>query len=278
VSTHSGPARSVSVPKCQRRQDRNHGPSTFPVQTLLSTTPYGGKTPLGPSVSLSPREPSPAIPCDRSSNDANVECDKAPRPPTLGNILLSSCPGKKVRLNGATKAGRSAICRDLEADLARIKSLGVGCIICCLDDEEMEFLGAPWDAYLGYASCFGLDVLRLPMPEGLAPLDCAALNNHLTHIVDDYTLKGIHVLVHCRGGVGRAGLIACCWMLKLGMCGPIERAPPPTPGYVRRDALALVESAVRVVRVRRSLKAIETYEQVRFLIDFVEHLRLSAAM
>jgi hypothetical protein len=79
----------------------------------------------------------------------------------------------------------------------------VGCIICCLDDDEMEFLGAPWDAYLGYASCFGLDVLRLPMPEGLAPLDCAALNNHLTHIVDDYTLKGIHVLVHCRGGVGR---------------------------------------------------------------------------
>ena len=103
--------------------------------------------------------------------------------------------------------GRTAICRDLEADLARIKSLGVGCIICCLDNDEMEFLGAPWNAYLGYASHFGLDVLRLPMPEGLGPLDCAAVNDHLTRIVDDYTLKGIHVLVHCRGGVGRVSPI-----------------------------------------------------------------------
>lgn len=30
---------------------------------------------------------------------------------------------------------------------------------------------------------------------------------------------------------------------------------------------------MHVVRRRRSLKAVETYEQVRFLIDFVEYLR-----
>jgi len=43
----------------------------------------------------------------------------------------------------------------------------------------------------------------------------------------------------------------------------------------RRDAMDLIERVVRVVRRRRSLKAIETYEQVRFLIDFVEFLRVS---
>jgi hypothetical protein len=48
----------------------------------------------------------------------------------VGNFLMSSCPGKKVRLGGPVK-GRGAICRDLEADLRRIKSLGVGAMIWC---------------------------------------------------------------------------------------------------------------------------------------------------
>ena len=37
--------------------------------------------------------------------------------------------------------------------------------------------------------------------------------------------------------------------------------------------MRLVERVISVVRRRRSPKAIETYEQVKFLVDFVEHLR-----
>lgn len=67
--------------------------------------------------------------------------------PALGNLYLSSCPGKKgrvymiaasergfiddvikVRLTGPVR-GRGAICRDLKQDLRRIKALGVGCIV-----------------------------------------------------------------------------------------------------------------------------------------------------
>jgi hypothetical protein len=154
-------------------------------------------------------------------------------------------------------------------------------------------------------------------------------------------------LVHCRGGVGRAGLIACCWMLKMGLCGWIRRmdfpplehpfqsffnnnalevspdsvngnsntdpiaahsngvsSTPPWPqngstynatadsnqpresppekrpngiphtlALVRLDTMDLVERAIRVVRRRRSVKAIETFEQVHFLVQFVEFLR-----
>lgn len=214
-----------------------------------------------PSTHKLPLEASPAAPSSL---------------PPFGNVLLSSCPGKKVRLGGGAKAGRGAICRDLLTDLARIKSLGVGCIINCLDNDELAFLGAPWESYLGHCGKLGLDVLRLPMPEGLAPLDTAAVDDHLERIIETYTMKGINVLVHCRGGVGRAGLIACCWMLKMGLCGTLAQLDDEGPvpgGHVNQDALLLVESAVRVVRRRRSLKAIETYEQVRFLVEFVEHLR-----
>lgn len=133
------------------------------------------------------------------------------------------------------------------------------------------------------------------MPEGLAPADPEELDGHLTRLIQAYTLRGIPVLVHCRGGVGRAGLVACCWALKLGLCGWIEtqptrgasrisftapedlsHAPPaggePTPA-VRRDTVQLVERAITLVRRRRSAKAVETFEQVKFLVDYVELLR-----
>lgn len=47
------------------------------------------------------------------------------------------------------------------------------------------------------------------------------------------------------------------------MCGTLTAAPKPQTGFVRHDTLALVESAIKIVRQRRSLKAIETYEQVK---------------
>lgn len=105
----------------------------------------------------------------------------------------------------------------------------------------------------------------LPTPEGLAPLAPRFVDEHLSKVISQYTIRGVPILVHCRGGVGRAGLMACCWMLKLGLCG------------WERESTALVERAITVVRRRRSVKAIETFEQVRFLVDFVDYLRDKSA-
>lgn len=114
------------------------------------------------------------------------------------------------------------------------------------------------------------------MPEGLAPPTPAALDAHLARVLAAYTLRGVPVLVHCRGGVERAGLVTCCWALKLGLCGWVAGGPEDA-GAVRRGTLLLVERAIAVVRRRRSVKAVETYEQVRFLVDYVEHLRRGEA-
>jgi protein-tyrosine phosphatase len=135
---------------------------------------------------------------------------------TIGNMLLSSCPGKKVRLTGPVR-GRGAICRNLGLDLKRIRQLGVGALICCLDDEELGFLGAPWSDYEKEADQLGMEVIRLPMAEGFCPTDVSMADNIITNVVEQYTLRGVNVLVHCRGGVGRAGIIACTWMLKMGL-------------------------------------------------------------
>ncbi|KIY74266.1 phosphatases II [Cylindrobasidium torrendii FP15055 ss-10] len=202
--------------------------------------------------------------------------ESAAPPFRLGNMLLSSCPGKKVRLEGPIK-GRSAVCRDLEVDLRRIKSLGVGCVVCCLADPELEFLGSPWPDYEATARKLGLDVLRLPTPEGLPPsLYPSSLDEHLTKLISKYTLNGVPVLVHCRGGVGRAGVVACCWMIRVGLCGTIPcdlGAGSTQNNSPSIKTLEIVRKAIDVVRVRRSTKAIETYEQVKFLVEYVDYLR-----
>jgi len=75
-------------------------------------------------------------------------------PPFIGNFMLSSCPGKKVRMNGeALKGGRGAICRDVKLDLQRAKDEGVRMVVCCLDDS-----GASFDS-LFFASCTTTDWL-----------------------------------------------------------------------------------------------------------------------
>lgn len=209
------------------------------------------------------------------SHPATSSGSPQPASPALGNLFLSSCPGKKVRLTGPVR-GRGAVCRDLEQDLRRIKALGVGCIVCCLDDEELNFLGAPWPEYSQAARELGLDILRIPIPEGLAPASLEQFDTHLTRLISVYTLAGVPVLAHCRGGVGRAGLVACCWMLKLGLCGWVpttDNSDTGDEGQVRRDTLEQAEKVIGVVRRRRSLKAIETYEQVKFLVGYVDYLR-----
>ena len=167
----------------------------------------------------------PAMVPDRPS----TRRDGAPTARALGNFVLSSCPGKKVRMNGeASKGGRGAICRDVTLDLARARDeYGVRLVICCLDDAELHFLGVPWPEYVAAADLLGLEVVRMPMLEGFAPESPERLDADLAHIVRDYTLRGHSVLAHCRGGIGRAGLVASCWMLKMGLVAPISSSRSP---------------------------------------------------
>ncbi|GAA5974935.1 hypothetical protein JCM11641_006769 [Rhodosporidiobolus odoratus] len=192
----------------------------------------------------------------------------------LGNFVLSSCPGKKVRLNGEPRSGgRGAICRDVALDLQRARDEhNVSLVVCCLDDTELAYLGVPWVDYAAAAAKLGIAVIRLPMVEGFAPESPAMLDAHLGRIVQDYTLKGKSVLAHCRGGIGRAGLVASCWMLKMGLVHGGEDGEE----WKDLDTMAVVERLVELIRKRRSVKAIETAHQVHFLVQYVAYLQQCA--
>lgn len=169
----------------------------------------------------------------------------------IGNLALSSCPGKKVRLNGPVR-GRAAINRDLDLDFERLRSYGITTVICCLYDEELEFLGAPWPKYSAMATRHQIEVIRIPMIEGSTPNSLEEIDR----VVNTITLKvarGENVLAHCRGGVGRAGLVACCWLIKQGYCLDAERS-------------------IRFARMRRSPKTIETIQQAEFVNQYCKYV------
>jgi len=183
-------------------------------------------------------------------------------------MYLSSCPGKKVRLTGPIiPGGRSGISRDLKLDLLRIKNqYSIETIICCLNDAELDFLGAPWREYELASLELGIKIVRIPLLEGFAPDDILIFDQLLADLVSNVTLKGGNVLCHCRGGVGRAGLLAVCWLIKMGLLGPL---PDKDGDNVMQEAMEMLELAIMVIRKRRSTKAIETPLQVRFILQYI---------
>jgi len=156
----------------------------------------------------------------------------------IGRLALSSCPGKKVRLHTGPINGRAAISRDLDLDFKRLKSFNISAIVCCLNDPELQYLGVPWKSYSEKAKKYGLEIFRLPIIEGSCPESLIEVDKLINKMISTAN-EGRNILCHCRGGVGRAGLIACCYLLKCG--------------YTKRPS-----DAIKIVRAQRSPQAIET--------------------
>lgn len=91
------------------------------------------------------------------------------------------------------------------------------------------------------------------MVEGSTP-DSLQQTDWVLQRMDSWIDSGKSVLVHCRGGVGRAGVVACCWLL-------------------RRRYVHTAERAIHFVRLRRSRKAVETPEQAQFVVAYDAYLR-----
>lgn len=121
------------------------------------------------------------------------------------------------------------------------------------------------------------------MAEGFAPPSPEVLDAHLSSLITRYTLQGKNCLVHCRGGVGRAGLFACSWMIKLGLLGQVvdtnnsnnNESSNSSAGqhqYHLENEMKIVEKVIEVIRKRRSAKAIETPQQVQFILQYTHWL------
>ncbi|MBS0510007.1 MAG: cyclin-dependent kinase inhibitor 3 family protein [Proteobacteria bacterium] len=162
-----------------------------------------------------------------------------------GRIGITFCPGK---------CGPSLYDyrweRDLAADLDVIEHWGARAIVTLIEAHELELLQVP---DLGaQVVARGIAWHHLPIPDVQAPDERFATGwQRSGPALLDWLIAGQRVLVHCRGGFGRAGTVAAQLLVELG---------------------ATPQDAIRRVRAARP-GAIETAEQERYVLNLLRPLR-----
>ena len=127
-----------------------------------------------------------------------------------GLIGMTLCPGKHQRnaLSGSWE-------RDLGKDLQAIVECGASTLVTLLEEQELEALEVP---ELGKCSqTIGLNWYHLPIRDGDAPGD--GFESHWKSIGRQlrWSLRnGETVVMHCKGGLGRAGTVAASLLIELG--------------------------------------------------------------
>lgn len=132
-------------------------------------------------------------------------------PDSQGLIGMTICPGKQQQnaLSGQFQ-------RDLALDLDLIKSWGASAVVSLMADEELaslhvEELGNEVEAR--DMLWFQLPILDQAMPDEMFERRWVYAGLRLRTLLRE----GKRILVHCRSGLGRTGLISARLLIELGM-------------------------------------------------------------
>lgn len=120
-------------------------------------------------------------------------------------LCISMTPGKK----------NNKWNRDIEDDIKHIYSEKIDVIVCLLEWSEMKTMNII--DYPKKVKNTGITFYHLPVKD----LDCPH-DNDLKLIVETilkYLLSGKNVLVHCKEGLGRSGVIVACCLCNFGFSG-----------------------------------------------------------
>lgn len=136
----------------------------------------------------------------------------------------------------------------LVSDINALEQAGINRIVCLQTSKESSSLGLAdeetvcTDIGMGFTR-FAIEDFGIPGQEPLTAL----IDSLYTDIV-----KGKKILVHCKGGIGRSGLICCCVLVKSGMTA---------------------EDAIRQVSLNRQHPVPETTEQVEMINKYAHTVR-----
>lgn len=130
--------------------------------------------------------------------------------PGNGRIGMTFCPGKHDPL-----AMTGPWARNLQSDLAAITNWGATVLVTLMESHELERLGVSSLGDIAVAQ--GLEWYHLPIQDVSVPnaafeSQWAAVGGTLRSTL----LAGKSIVVHCRGGLGRTGMIAARLLIELG--------------------------------------------------------------
>lgn len=192
-----------------------------------------------------------------------LDCLPAGLVPAPGRLGLTFAPGKKgPGLDGAWR-------RDLRLDLARLREVyGVGAIVNLLEEHEHRRFGM--EDYRDEIRAFRSFELRgFPILDGGVPGDVDGVRDLVGWILERLG-AGTNVAVHCRGGLGRTGLVTACCLVAVGASpeAAIREVRAVRPGAVETGAQeAFVESFARRGVARRSSWKTEAMPEARARLE-----------
>jgi len=178
----------------------------------------------------------------RTSQSHPLQIAEIPVGDNGGAVGITFAPGKRQ-----AEAMTGSWSRDLNTDLMAVCSWGANHLVSLI--EPWEFVELQISELPSQAALFGLQWYGLPIVDGAVPdadflLAWATLGPSLSKSLAD----GQRVVVHCKGGLGRAGTVACMLLL---------------------DSGAVTSGKVVIREVRRVRPgALETREQEHFVLSW----------
>lgn len=158
--------------------------------------------------------------------------------PDMGRIGVTFCPGKK-QPNAATGAWD----RQLDIDLNEIAAWGAVAIITLVEAvelQELQVIGLGAGAEARHMEWLHLPVQDYSVPTSDFEAAWAQVGERIRHRIR----SGFHILIHCKGGLGRAGMIAAKLMIELGV--PVKEAI----SQIRKARPGAIETAEQLAYVR----------------------------
>ena len=141
-------------------------------------------------------------------------------------------------------AGRDgkAYSRDVAVDVMNYSQVSnVKLIVCLLNDYEIRSIGCNVKQYEQACANHDIELFKYPIIEMAPPEDIEKFHCEVIVKVLETMKKGHNVLTHCRGGIGRAGLLACC-----------------ISAIVLNDTFTSAKDVIAYVRSKRDRRCVES--------------------
>ena len=143
--------------------------------------------------------------------------------PFRGRIGMTFAPGK-YQPGGSTGHWE----RDLSVDARDLaEKYHTNLLVSLIEDHELRELGI--EGLVAACEARHIRVLRRPFKDqGVPSLELAKAT--VTEVLEAVG-RGEHVVIHCKGGLGRTGLIAACALIAAGVDLSLIHISEPTRPY-----------------------------------------------
>lgn len=164
----------------------------------------------------------------RTSQTHPLEIAAISAGPAFGQVGITFCPGKYDR-----QAMTGYWDRDLATDLDAIRDWGAAAVVTLVAQEELVCLRVPRlgeEVLRKGMRWFHLPIVDVSTPDGEFEWQWDTAGDQIRALLRD----GRNIVVHCRGGLGRAGTIGARLLIELGMerATAISRVRNVRPGAI----------------------------------------------